>query len=150
VLLKGLPLRCSAGVFLAVLPNSDDLSYLVLLEAVLLLLVCTSTQLYTQQTSAPAGSQPLLEALMEQQQSAAALVSALLRLAVQRPPLPAKLVLYTPPPDGSTSMMRLVRTAAGRTTVGRRGGQWDLGGGERRKGQGVLCNCQQELFSVNN
>jgi hypothetical protein len=89
------------------------MAYLVLLEAVLLLLVCASTQLYTQQTAAPLGSHPLLEGLMGQQQSAAALVTALLQLVVTRPPLPAQLQLYTPP-EGGTGVMRLVRTAAGR------------------------------------
>ncbi|KAF6251815.1 Dymeclin [Scenedesmus sp. NREL 46B-D3] len=93
-------------------PN-DEVSYLVLLEAVLLLLVCCSTQLYSQQTAAPLSSQPLLEALMEQQQSASALVGALLQLVVARQPLPAKLQLHVPAADGSgTSVMRLVRTAA--------------------------------------
>jgi hypothetical protein len=93
---------------------SDEVSYLMLLEAVLLLLVCCSTQLYTQQTAAPLSSQPLLEALMEQQQSASALVGALLQLVVARQPLPPKLQLYVPAADGSgTSVMRLVRTAAG-------------------------------------
>jgi hypothetical protein len=89
-------------------------SYFVLLEAVLLLLVCCSTQLYTQQTAAPLSSQPLLEALMEQQQSASALVGALLQLVVVRQPTPPKLQLYVPAADGSgTTVMRLVRTAAG-------------------------------------
>lgn len=89
------------------------MAYLVLLEAVLLLLVCASTQLYTQQTAAPLGSHPLLEGLMGQQQSAAALVTALLQLVVTRPPQPPQLQLYTPPAEGSTGVMRLVRTAAG-------------------------------------
>lgn len=89
------------------------MAYLVLLEAVLLLLVCSSTQLYTQETSAPLGSHPLLEGLMGQQQSAAALVTALLQLVVSRPQQPAQLTLYTPPAEGSTGVMRLVRTAAG-------------------------------------
>jgi hypothetical protein len=98
---------------------SDEVSYLVLLEAVLLLLVCCSTQLYTQQTAAPLSSQPLLEALMEQQQSASALVGALLQLVVARQPLPPKLQLYGPAADGSgTSVMRLVRTAAGGQAAG--------------------------------
>uniref|UniRef100_A0A383WDY4 Dymeclin n=1 Tax=Tetradesmus obliquus TaxID=3088 RepID=A0A383WDY4_TETOB len=95
------------------LQPSDEVSYLVLLEAVLLLLVCCSTQLNTQQTAAPLGSQPLLEALMQQQQSASALVGALLQLVVARQPLPPKLQLYVPAADGSgTTVMRLVRTAA--------------------------------------
>ena len=89
------------------------MAYLVLLEAVLLLLVCASTQLYTQQTAAPVGSHPLLEGLMGQQQSAAALVTALLQLTVMRPPQPPQLALYAPPAEGGTSVMRLVRTAAG-------------------------------------
>lgn len=93
--------------------RSDQMAYLVLLEAVLLLLVCASTQLYTQQTAAPLGSHPLLEGLMGQQQSAAALVTALLQLVVSRPPQPSQLALYTPPAEGGTSVMRLVRTAAG-------------------------------------
>ncbi|KAF8072811.1 dym [Scenedesmus sp. PABB004] len=94
------------------LQPQDEVSYLVLLEAVLLLLVCASTQLYSQQTAAPLGSQPLLEALMEQEQSAAALAGALLRLVVARAPLPPKLALHAPAPGGGTSVMRLVRTAA--------------------------------------
>lgn len=98
---------------------SDEVSYLVLLEAVLLLLVCCSTQLNTQQTAAPLGSQPLLEALMQQQQSASALVGALLQLVVARQPLPPKLQLYVPAADGSgTTVMRLVRTAAGAWLAG--------------------------------
>jgi hypothetical protein len=88
------------------------MAYLVLLEAVLLLLTCASTQLHVQQTSAPVGAHPLLEALMAQQQSAAALVTALLRLVVSQPPLPKEVVLYAPAPQ-RTSVMRLVRTAAG-------------------------------------
>jgi hypothetical protein len=80
---------------------------------VLLLLVCASTQLYTQQTAAPLGSHPLLEGLMGQQQSAAALVTALLQLVVLQPQQPAQLQLYTTPAAGSTGVMRLVRTAAG-------------------------------------
>jgi hypothetical protein len=89
------------------------MAYLVLLEAVLLLLVCASTQLHTQQTAAPLGSHPLLEGLMGQQQSAAALVTALLQLVVSQPQQPAQLQLYIPPAAGSTGVMRLVRTAAG-------------------------------------
>jgi hypothetical protein len=89
------------------------MAYLVLLEAVLLLLVCASTQLHTQQTAAPLGSHPLLEGLMQQQQSAAALVTALLQLVVSRPQQPAHLQLYVPPADSGTGVMRLVRTAAG-------------------------------------
>jgi hypothetical protein len=95
------------------------MSYLVLLEAVLLLLVCASTQLHVQQTACPVGTHPLLEALMGQQQSAAALVTALLQLVVSRPPLPAHLQLYVPPVEGGTSVMRLVRTAAGAGAGGR-------------------------------
>lgn len=91
------------------------MSYLVLLEAVILLMVCTSTQLYTQQTAAPVGSHPLLEALMEQQQSTPALTEALLQLVVQGQPPPQKLVLYTPALNTpGTSVMHLVRTAAGK------------------------------------
>lgn len=93
--------------------RSDAMAYLVLLEAVLLLLVCASTQLYTQQTAAPLGSHPLLEGLMSQQQSAAALVTALLQLIVAQPQQPQQLQLYTPPDEGSSGVMRLVRTAAG-------------------------------------
>lgn len=93
------------------------MSYLVLLEAVLLLLVCASTQLYTQETAAPVGSQPLLEALMEQQQSAQALVGALLQLVVARQPLPPKVHVFTPATDGSNTVMKLVRTAAGETLL---------------------------------
>lgn len=89
------------------------MAYLVLLEAVMLLLVTASTQLYTQQTAAPLGSHPLLESLMAQQQSAAALVTALLHLIASCPQQPAQLQLYIPPAEGSTSVMRLVRTAAG-------------------------------------
>lgn len=94
------------------LQPSDAMAYLVLLEAVLLLLVCASTQLYTQQTAAPLGSHPLLEGLMGQQQSAAALVTALLQLIVARPQQPQQLQLYRPPDEGSSGVMRLVRTAA--------------------------------------
>lgn len=105
--------------WLASCPCSDAMAYLVLLEAVLLLLVCASTQLYTQQTAAPLGSHPLLEGLMGQQQSAAALVTALLQLVVVRAPQTAQLQLYTPPAEGSTGVMRLVRTAAGALALGR-------------------------------
>lgn len=93
--------------------HSDDMSYLVLLEAVLLLLICTSTQLYTQQTAAPVGSQPLLEALMEQQQCTPALTGALLQLVAQWQPQPQKLQLYMPAANTGASVLRLVRTAAG-------------------------------------
>lgn len=104
------------------------MAYLVLLEAVLLLLVCASTQLYTQQTAAPLGSHPLLEGLMGQQQSAAALVTALLQLIVTRPQQPAQLQLYVPPAEGSTGVMRLVRTAAGGLMPGEFWGeQWSEG-----------------------
>lgn len=89
------------------------MAYLVLLEAILLLLVCASTQLYTQQTATPLGSHPLLEALMGQQQSAVALVTALLQLIVLRAPQPAELTLFKPATEGGTGVMRLVRTAAG-------------------------------------
>lgn len=99
---------------------SDPMAYLVLLEAVMLLLVTASTQLYTQQTAAPLGSHPLLEGLMAQQQSAAALVTALLQLIVSRQQQPAQLQLYTPPAEGSTSVMRLVRTAAGEAGMANR------------------------------
>eukprot|EP00879_Flechtneria_rotunda_P020891 GHRR01021996.1.p1 GENE.GHRR01021996.1~~GHRR01021996.1.p1 ORF type:complete len:588 (+),score=216.63 GHRR01021996.1:369-2132(+) len=102
----------SVCAVLLLCPASDELSYLVLLEAALLLLVCASTQLYTQHTAAPRGTHPLLEPLMEQQQLSAALVSALLGLVVACQPMPTKLALHSPPTRSRPTVMRLVRSAA--------------------------------------
>lgn len=99
-------------MYVRCLACSDEMSFLVLLEALMLFMVCSSSQLYTQQTAAPVSSHPLLESLMEQQQCTPALTAALLRIVVQQQAVPQKLVLFSPAPS-QTAVMRLVRTAAG-------------------------------------
>lgn len=89
------------------------MSYLVVMEVLLLLVICCSSQLYTQQTYAPPDTHPILEAIMDQQSSAVPLVTVLLQLVVSRPPLPPKVHLYKPQDTSGYTVMRLVRSAAG-------------------------------------
>eukprot|EP00877_Chromochloris_zofingiensis_P015055 jgi/Chrzof1/9803/Cz04g16070.t1 len=91
---------------------SHDMSYLVVMEVLLLLVICCSSQLYTQQTYAPPDTHPILEAIMDQQSSAVPLVTVLLQLVVSRPPLPPKVHLYKPQDTSGYTVMRLVRSAA--------------------------------------
>jgi hypothetical protein len=46
--------------------SHDEASYLLVLEALSLLVVSCSTQLYSTSTAAPPGAHPLADALMEQ------------------------------------------------------------------------------------
>ncbi|KAA6428940.1 MAG: hypothetical protein FRX49_01050 [Trebouxia sp. A1-2] len=97
---------------LTVFPTSGQY-YLLHVEVVNLLLVLTSTQLYSTSPSAPIGSHPFIDALMQQRQLAPQLVQQALKHYSFRPPLPPKVQLWSPSPDADNKgVLRLVRSAA--------------------------------------
>ncbi len=88
-------------------------SYVVVQEVLQLLLVCCSTQLYTQTTAAPPDSHPFLEAMVQQPAAAVPFMTALLQLIVARTAPPPGAALYVPQQQGSgRSVTHMVRTAA--------------------------------------
>lgn len=89
-------------------------SYLLHVETINLLLVLSSTQLYSTSASAPLGNHPFIDALMQQQPLAAQMVQHALQHYSTRPPLPPKLQLWSPSTDGGDKgVLKLVRSAAG-------------------------------------
>lgn len=101
-------------------------TYLLHLEAVNLLLVTCSSQLYTPLTAAPPGTHPFTEALLQQRDLAVPAVESLLRRWVGRPPLPARAPLALP--TRGRGVMRFVRRAAGEAPgVERLGSLWQTG-----------------------
>ena len=98
-----LPLLACSGQF-----------YLLHLEVINLLLVLTSTQLYSTTTSAPLGSHPFIDTLMQQSQLAPQVVQQALKHYILQPPLPPKMQLWAPSPEsGDKGVLKLVRSAAG-------------------------------------
>lgn len=88
--------------------------YLLHVETINLLLVLSSTQLYTTSPSSPVGTHPFIDALMRQQSLAAPVAQRALGHYCSRPVLPPKLQLWSPSPDASDKgVLRLVRSAAG-------------------------------------
>ena len=84
------------------------------MEVINLLLVLTSTQLYSTSPSAPIGSHPFIDTLMQQRQLAPQVVQQALKHYSCRPPLPPKVHLWSPSPDADNKgVLRLVRSAAG-------------------------------------
>ncbi len=87
------------------------------MEVINLLLVLTSTQLYSTSPSAPIGSHPFIDTLMQQRQLAPQVVQQALKHYSCRPPLPSKVHLWSPSPDADNKgVLRLVRSAAGERT----------------------------------
>jgi len=83
-------------------------------EVINLLLVLTSTQLYSTSASAPVGSHPFTDNLMQQSQFAPQVVQQALKHYGSRPPLPPKVQLWSPSPDADDKgVLKLVRSAAG-------------------------------------
>ena len=88
--------------------------YLLHVETINLLLVLASTQLYSTSASAPVGTHPFIDALMQQQPLAAPVAQRALEHYSSRPPLPPKLQLWSPSPDAQEKgVLKLVRSAAG-------------------------------------
>ena len=87
-------------------------SYVVQLEAVHLLLVLLSSQLYTPLASAPPEAQPLSTAIMRQADLAPSIVQLLLRHYTEGQPLPPGAQVHAPD-DGTPSVIRFVTSAAG-------------------------------------
>lgn len=88
--------------------------YLLHVETINLLLVLCSTQLYSTSASAPVGTHPFIDALMQQQPLAAPVVQLTLQHYSSRPPLPPYLQLWSPSPDADDKgVLKLVRSAAG-------------------------------------
>ena len=88
--------------------------YLLHVEIINLLLVLASTQLYSTSASAPVGTHPFIDALMQQQHLAALVVQRALGHFSSRPSLPSKLQLWSPSPDAQDiGVLKLVRSAAG-------------------------------------
>lgn len=100
---------------LKVLTSYDisDNFYLLHLEVINLLLVLTSTQLYSASASTPAGSHPFIDALMQPGQYAPQLVQQALQHYTARPPLPPRIQLWSPSPEtDERGVLQLVRSAA--------------------------------------
>lgn len=83
------------------------------LEATNLLLVLSSTQLYTTAAASPAGTHPFIDSIMQQTQLAPQLVQQSLQHFITRPPLPPGTQLWSPSQDAGNGVLHLVRTAAG-------------------------------------
>lgn len=105
----------------ACLSPLSERNYLLMLEALKLLVVCCSTQLYTSSVAAPQGTHPIMEAIMDQQPAAGPVVTALLKLITQRVPLPARAALYSPEAQSKTGVLQFVRSAAGELRRGTAG-----------------------------
>eukprot|EP00887_Chlorella_sp_A99_P007913 scaffold12.g7913.t1 len=80
------------------------------LEAVQLLLVLCSSQLYSPSPRAQLGQHPFLEVLMQQRDLANHVVEALLQLFVAGPAVPLSLKIYVP--TDTRAVLRVVRSAA--------------------------------------
>ena len=92
--------------------------YLLHVETINLVLVLCSTQLYSTSASAPLGTHPFIDALMQQRLLAAPLVQMALDHYTSRPPLPPNLQLWSPSPNADNKgMLKLVRSAAGQLTT---------------------------------
>lgn len=87
--------------------------YLLHIEAAHLLVVLTSTQLYTPAASSPAGTHPFLDSIMQQTQLAPQLVQQSLHHFINRPPQPSGIQLWSPSQDTRNGVLHLVRSAAG-------------------------------------
>lgn len=83
------------------------------LEAVQLLLVMASTQLYSPTATGHWGAHPLTEAMLTQADLVPGVVQRLLQHAIERQPLPPHAPVYTLAPGDRPSVLRLVRSAAG-------------------------------------
>ena len=88
--------------------------YLLHVETINLLLILSSTQLYSTSASAPVGTHPFIDGLMQQQSLAPQVVQQALNHYSLRPSLPPKLQLWAPGPDADNKgVLKLVRSAAG-------------------------------------
>lgn len=87
--------------------------YLLHVEATNLLLVLTSTQLYTTAASSPSGTHPFIDSLMQCAQLAPQVVQQILQHFIARPSLPANLQLWSPSQGAANGVFQLVRSAAG-------------------------------------
>ncbi|EIE20753.1 hypothetical protein COCSUDRAFT_48393 [Coccomyxa subellipsoidea C-169] len=93
-------------------PGPPAATYLLDWEVINLLLVMTSTQLYTPTATAQTNAHPFTSALLDQEDLVPALLQALLQHFIQRWPLPKGAQVYQPPADRQRSVFRLVRSAA--------------------------------------
>ncbi|KAK9806635.1 hypothetical protein WJX73_002684 [Symbiochloris irregularis] len=87
-------------------------TYMMHLEAVQLLLVMASTQLYSPLPTGHWGAHPFTDAIMEQTDLVAPLLQRLLQHYIDRLPLPPHAAVYVPPPAARPGVLRLVRSAA--------------------------------------
>ncbi|CAL8468041.1 g7580 [Coccomyxa elongata] len=87
-------------------------SYLFDWEVINLLLVMTSTQLYTPTATAQTNAHPFTSALLQQEDLVPVLLQALLQHFIQRQALPKGAQVYQPPAETPRSVFRLVRSAA--------------------------------------
>ncbi|KAK9817010.1 hypothetical protein WJX72_008242 [[Myrmecia] bisecta] len=93
-------------------PVAGPASYLLHLEVMNLLLVMTSTQLYTPAATAQPGAHPFTDILMEQESRAPRVLQALLQHYIARQPLPPRAPLWVPSAAAQQGVLRFVRTAA--------------------------------------
>ncbi|GMH33193.1 hypothetical protein BSKO_01027 [Bryopsis sp. KO-2023] len=91
--------------------NISGPAYLLQLEAVRLLLVGCSTQLFIPLVSAPEGTHPVTDNLMKHGDVAGAILQTLMGWFVQRPVVPAGVSVFKRP-ENQQGVLRYVRSAA--------------------------------------